>query len=549
MSHAGFNSVAGCRKDDLARSILGDDFEVWFCESGSSGSQRWRPQVSSASASVQHDVGDEIQLHLSLLNDQQNARFEPLNGGRTLCLLNLGGHLVSQVAMKILPTGSAELMEIAVRAANVALKSELRHESLRRRLYESDAQLATFSNRIARGDAELSWLRNLATHSELVEAHNDPIQIAQKILPTMAQIITSCHVVYVAAPAGLDAYGVAMNAWQCGDFAVPDEVCRSLIHEFGAQALAEPLVLNFDAPTFRTAEYAGVLSAIVKAVRRGDRQSGWLLAINKNLQHLTESEESGLFDATPNRMCEFGGFEASLMAAAANTMAIHANNSHLLQEQLDVVTGTIRSLVNAIDAKDHYTCGHSDRVAEYARQIAATLGQDADFCERIYMTGLLHDVGKIGVPDQVLQKPDRLTEDEFEQIKKHPVIGHEILRHLANFDYVLPGVLHHHEAIDGSGYPNGLRGEQIPLDARILAVADAYDAMTSDRPYRKGMPSERAEAIIADGAGKQWDAECVAAFRKCLDGLRLIAHDRHRSSLQGPNFLPASIRQSFELDR
>jgi HD-GYP domain-containing protein (c-di-GMP phosphodiesterase class II) len=134
--------------------------------------------------------------------------------------------------------------------------------------------------------------------------------------------------------------------------------------------------------------------------------------------------------------------------------------------------------------------------------------------DRIYLSGLLHDVGKIGIRDDVLLKQGRLTEDEFAEIKKHPQIGYSIVRNLSQLEDVLPGILHHHEAMDGSGYPHGLAGDQIPLMARILAVADGYDAMTSDRPYRPGMSWDRAVAILRDRSGRQWDREVVAAFLK-----------------------------------
>jgi HD-GYP domain-containing protein (c-di-GMP phosphodiesterase class II) len=159
-------------------------------------------------------------------------------------------------------------------------------------------------------------------------------------------------------------------------------------------------------------------------------------------------------------------------------------------------------------------------------------------CEELYMTGLLHDIGKIGVPDGVLSKPGKLTEAEFAQIRLHPEIGYQILKNLTPLDYALPGVLHHHEAVDGSGYPYGLSGDEIPLYARVLAVGDAYDAMTSDRPYRGGMDSEKAEAILRSGAGQQWDARAVNAFFAVATEIRAIAA---RSKACAPNPLEIGV--------
>ena len=172
----------------------------------------------------------------------------------------------------------------------------------------------------------------------------------------------------------------------------------------------------------------------------------------------------------------------------------------------------IRALAEAVDAKDEYTRGHSTRVAEYAKGIAETMGLDPGFVELVYVTGTLHDVGKIGVPDSVLKKPGKLTDEEFEEIKKHPALGEKIVSQLPMLKDALPGVRHHHERWDGKGYPDALAGEEIPLLARILAVADTYDAMTSDRPYRKGMPQEVAVKILQESAGTQFDAELVPHF-------------------------------------
>ncbi len=141
----------------------------------------------------------------------------------------------------------------------------------------------------------------------------------------------------------------------------------------------------------------------------------------------------------------------------------------------------------------------------------------------MYLSGLLHDIGKIGIDDNVLRKPDRLTPEEFEHIKTHTVIGHRILRDLKQLDQVLPVVLHHHEQWDGNGYPAGLAGEEIPLLARIVAVADSFDAMASDRPYRKGMSLEKLNSILISGAGQQWDARVVEAFFRARADIQAIS--------------------------
>jgi HD-GYP domain-containing protein (c-di-GMP phosphodiesterase class II) len=150
----------------------------------------------------------------------------------------------------------------------------------------------------------------------------------------------------------------------------------------------------------------------------------------------------------------------------------------------------------------------------------------------IYLAGLLHDIGKIGIDDNVLRKPGPLTPAELEHIKTHPDLGCRILEGVKQLDMVMPVVRHHHEAWNGAGYPSGLKGEETPLLARIVAVADSIDAMSSDRPYRKGIPDEKLDSILRDGAGKQWDSEVIQAAFKVRDELRRIGKDeRHPLSL------------------
>ena len=206
---------------------------------------------------------------------------------------------------------------------------------------------------------------------------------------------------------------------------------------------------------------------------------------------------------------EFGTIEADLMKSTSMMLGMHLANQRQYLEMQQMFEGTIQSLVSALDAKDAYTSGHSTRVAELTVELASRLGYDADQLANIRMAGILHDIGKIGVDDSVLRKPGKLTDEEFEQIKTHPVLGYEILKGIRRFRDILPAVRHHHESWDGSGYPDGLKGEDIPRDAQIMAVADAFDAMTSDRPYRPGMSLERVTAIFLNGRGQQWAADVV----------------------------------------
>jgi putative two-component system response regulator len=172
----------------------------------------------------------------------------------------------------------------------------------------------------------------------------------------------------------------------------------------------------------------------------------------------------------------------------------------------------VYALAKTVEARDLYTEQHLRRVADRAVEVALRLGVEEHEAETVRLGGLLHDLGKIAVPDRILLKPGRLDRAEFALVKRHPEAGAEIVRPLRSFETPEPVVLHHHERFDGTGYPYGLRGAAIPLAARIVSVADAFDAMTTDRPYRKGRRAEVALQRLEDGRGEQWDPDVVDAF-------------------------------------
>ncbi|MFH1768997.1 MAG: HD domain-containing phosphohydrolase, partial [Candidatus Omnitrophota bacterium] len=178
---------------------------------------------------------------------------------------------------------------------------------------------------------------------------------------------------------------------------------------------------------------------------------------------------------------------------------------------------TIKVLTEAIDAKDHYTKGHSDRVTNFSVKIAERMGLSDEEKENIRKAGLVHDLGKIGLSEKILNKPGGLTPEEFEEVKKHPAKGAEIIEPIKALVEVSNIIRHHHERVDGKGYPDGIKGEEIPLEARIMAVADTYDAMTSDRPYRKGYSKEKAVEEIKNCAGAQFDPDVVRVFLQVVD--------------------------------
>lgn len=177
----------------------------------------------------------------------------------------------------------------------------------------------------------------------------------------------------------------------------------------------------------------------------------------------------------------------------------------------------IWALSSAIDAKDHYTSGHSARVADYTWKLSKKLGKDKEEQKRNYYIGLLHDIGKIGIPDAILNKPGRLSDEEFAVIRSHPVIGDEILQTITVIPDIALGARWHHERYDGKGYPDGLKEKDIPELARIIAVADAYDAMTSTRSYRGVLPQETVRREIEKGKGAQFDPLIADKMLELID--------------------------------
>lgn len=280
-----------------------------------------------------------------------------------------------------------------------------------------------------------------------------------------------------------------------------------LLTRFEAHDSSRPLVRNRLLGTRDVAEFADLDSFVIVPIAEGAHRRGWIVSCN-------------LGDGR-----EFGTVEASLMNSVATILATHIRNIELYCEHDELLLAFVRSLVSTLEARDPYTRGHSERVALVARRLGQEMGLSEDELDDIYLAGLLHDIGKIGIDDRILRKPGQLTDEEFRKIQEHPLIGYSILAQLKNLSRVLPGVRNHHETYSGKGYPDGLKGEAIPLMARILAVADSYDAMSSSRPYRTGMASERLEEIFRRGSGEQWDERVVAAYFAARDDIRAICEN------------------------
>jgi HD-GYP domain-containing protein (c-di-GMP phosphodiesterase class II) len=226
------------------------------------------------------------------------------------------------------------------------------------------------------------------------------------------------------------------------------------------------------------------------------------------VEHLRDSAQTGVladFDEKISSVVEIRTLVENYNSAA---VAVRDARASLQDAYIEFVG----SLANALDARDRYTAGHSKRVSDLACATAAALQLKPDVVERIRIGALLHDIGKIGIADAVLQKTGRLTDEEFELVKQHPVIGRRILEGVQGLAPFIPAVELHHENWDGSGYPHGQSAHQTPVDARIIHIADAYDAMTTDRSYRRGLTHERAIEILFEYAGTQFDPYIVPIF-------------------------------------
>lgn len=232
--------------------------------------------------------------------------------------------------------------------------------------------------------------------------------------------------------------------------------------------------------------------------------------------------------------------ERTLLTICASQIAASLDNSRLYRQQKEQYLQTIQAFAALIDARDPYTRGHSEQVMCYAVRMAEILDLHPQRIEHIRYAALLHDIGKIGIHDHILLKPGPLTDDEFAEMRTHPRIGADILRHIKALRHIIPMIEGHHERLDGRGYPSKLSGNQLSEEVRILSIADAYDTMTSDRAYRKALPIEQAFQELRRGRGTQWDADFVDIF------ITLI--EREGPSLLIPPGRPAQYALPYRLE-
>lgn len=250
-----------------------------------------------------------------------------------------------------------------------------------------------------------------------------------------------------------------------------------------------------------------------------DRKSNFLTRNMICVPVTSREKVIGVLQAINKKDGEFLPEDVDTFTALAHQVAIAIENARLYEELREAFYGTTLALAETLEKRDPYTSGHVKRVQDYSMAIGRRMGLSGHELENLRLSAILHDIGKIGVRDNVLLKPGRLDPDEVAAMNQHPAFAAEILQYVKYLQPLVPGVRGHHEKVDGSGYPDGLKGEEISLVARIIAVADSFDAMTTDRPYRKGLSRETAFAELRKCSGTQFDGVIVEAFiTVCQEG-------------------------------
>jgi HD-GYP domain-containing protein (c-di-GMP phosphodiesterase class II) len=489
---------------------FGQPFEVWWFDDHWSR-LRVRPDAQHSPPSRQL---------VDLLNRASERDAVPFVEGnetsKTLLVPLRQRRTVTAVAVAQFETSASEWL---VRMAKLAHQQIVLQTELQRTRDQTEA----FAAETSQTYEELFLLRCLTEHLESSDVSQPATKLFDAVLPLVKDTILAESVLLIV-PADDSALTHdprrAKCELACGvGTPLESRLWRKLLRYCRSEAITTSFVNNRSDEIEEFIGSSQIRQMVLVPVASGGHWLGWVLAVNR--QQLVEGKNcpGRLEFAQP----EFGTVEAGLVSTAASILGTHLRNRILFRENDEMMTSAVRCLVSAIDAKDPYTRGHSERVGLYAECLGKQMGFDAKTCSQLYLSGLLHDIGKIGIRGSTLRKPGRLSEEEFEEIKQHPMRGWEILHELDKHGHLLEGVVHHHERFDGDGYPDGLAGEKIPLTCRILAVADTYDALTSDRAYRKGMPQEKAEEILRGGAGTQWDP---AVIETCFEVMPEWIHIR-----------------------
>lgn len=384
-------------------------------------------------------------------------------------------------------------------------------------------------------EAEIALINDVISHAALVASHSILFDESLDMAVEMGKrvdIILTLDEINKAISSSLSRDKIIATAVQHIERIIQCELVVLLGEEKGVLTVMASDCISSEIPQelLKGSHPNVVGSCAVKAFAGGESCYINSLTARKRLSHLdrllcdagmqsllaipmvSKEKVSGVLllgDTDPDRFLEDDVFAVGKIAGQ---IAVALENAKLYEDLENLFIGTVTSLANAIDAKSPWTKGHSERVMHVAEFISRAMGLGDAVVERVRLGGLLHDIGKIGIIEALLEKPEKISEDDFPPLRLHPEKGVAILAPIEQLKGVFPGILHHHERYDGSGYPDGLKGEDIPLEARIIAVADAFDAMVSVRPYKQGYSTTDALQELKKCAGSQFDPVVVQAF-------------------------------------
>ncbi len=404
------------------------------------------------------------------------------NLARSCDVLELDKTIVEQFAYDNCQMMSIEVADKFLRVLDWLVNQE-------QEIHGARDELVGLSSNLSSTYEELSLMYRISGWMEVTQ---EPREFLQETADELAEVTHSSVAVVISsgtADVEEDMVVLAGNP-SCDEAAILD-LAETIVGPQLAGAEG-PVVYNNFADTRDGNGSKTIRNLLAVPVSSGNTTTGMLIGFNKD--H------------------DFDTIDLKLIDSIGNQTGVFLANHRLYADLQDLLMGVLHALTASIDAKDPYTCGHSQRVALISRRIAEILGYSPQRVERIYLTGVLHDIGKLGVPESVLCKPGKLTDEEFQAIKNHPRIGAGILGGIRQLDDIIPGIITHHERPDGKGYPQGLKDDQVPMSGMIICLADCFDAMTSDRVYRKALPLETAIAEIRKNAGTQFHPVLAEKF-------------------------------------
>jgi len=381
-----------------------------------------------------------------------------------------------------------------------------------------DATISTAQSQLAAPEQTDSELRSALARERTVSRVNDALgtltdlhELFGRMLDLIFDVVPAGRGLVLLRDLKTDEFDVeAIKTRDLSEQPSP-RASRTLIDKACAEKVA---VLSSDARSDQRFEAGasiidqGIRSVMCTPLIRDDTVLGVI--------YVDSAAQTGAFNEDDLRM----------LTRIAHAGAIAVQNALRYRENKALFHQTVRALAGAIDLRDPYTAGHSERVATFSRAIAGEMRLSKEECEHVYLAGILHDIGKLGIRDQILLKPGKLDSAEYEEFKAHPSEGARILGAIEQMSEVIDGLAQHHEKVDGTGYPKGLSKDQISRTARIIAVADSFDAMTSDRPYRKRLPDEVAFEELNKYSGLQFDPEVVEAFVRAYKNGKITSEEQ-----------------------